>query len=184
MLSVGCPKPLEQCQGCRIVAFLNFNWCRRRDVGSKRDGWPARSGHSAAPLRIGSGIKCGACNCTLRRNAPALPSRLSQARCRFRRELVEPVNSEREAAGAKSSAGEREAAGELSSLSPMLSVGCPKPLEQCQGCSASDERRVAFDCGLSEQNLMQAPQLYRQQASWAIVGQSSRGTQLSLACVC
>ena len=39
---------------------------------------------------------------------------------------------------------------------PKLSVGCPKPLEACQGCSAADGRREGFACCLSASSSVQA----------------------------
>ena len=50
---------------------------------------------------------------------------------------------------ARSFAGEREAAFKIGTLRPKLSMSCLELLEECQGCSASDERQEAFDCGLS-----------------------------------
>ena len=44
---------------------------------------------------------------------------------------------------------EREAAFKIGALRPKLSAGCLKPPEECHGCSASDERQSAFDCGSS-----------------------------------
>ena len=50
---------------------------------------------------------------------------------------------------AKSFMAEREAAFKIGALCLELSMGCLKPPEECQGCSASDEKHDAFDCGSS-----------------------------------
>jgi len=75
-LSVGCPKPLEQCQGCSASderreqfdrGYSEFHLVQATRRWQQANGWPARSVQSAAPLHIVSGIKCGACNCSMSR---------------------------------------------------------------------------------------------------------------------
>jgi hypothetical protein len=54
---------------------------------------------------------------------------------------------------------EREAAFKIGALRLELSMGCLKPPEECQGCSASDEKQDAFDCGSSLMHRTQVPLL-------------------------
>ena len=54
---------------------------------------------------------------------------------------------------------EREAAFKIGALRLELSMGCLKPPEECQGCSASDEKQDAFDCGSFLMHRTQVPLL-------------------------
>ena len=104
----------------------------------------------------------------IRRAAPGAIGGVSEAARsvpgvqRFRREprlirlwLVRraPLAPAAEAEQAESIVSEREAAAKFNALRPGLSMGCLKPLEACQGCSASEESQGAFDCGSSASSI-------------------------------
>ena len=98
-------------------------------------------------VRVISTIKRGARNCLKHSNARTLPSRLAGG---LRTPCSSFISRRRpDLEQARSFAGEREAAFKIGTLRPKLSMSCLELLEECQGCSASDERQSAFDCGSS-----------------------------------
>ena len=81
----------------------------------------------------------------------ALPKRAKAHSIEARRRA--PLAPAAEAEQAESIVSEREAAAKFNALRPGLSMGCPKPVEACQGCSASEESQGAFDCGSSASSI-------------------------------